>query len=238
MSVAFDALLHLQEHDTTIEQLEHKLATLPEREQLAANGRSLDALAAQTADVQGQRDAVAREQKRVEDEVATVEAKATEVNTKLYGGTVTSPKELQALQADFDSLKRRQRELEDHVIEAMEQAEPLDESLEALAAQRATLEAEGQAATVALAEREVEVSAELATAQDERAAIVPDVPEELLKAYDRLRPQYAGIAVARLVGNNCGGCHLTLSAMALDVIRKLPDDALATCDECGRILIR
>ena len=238
MSSAFDALLHLQEHDTTIDQLEHKYATLPEREQLAANGRALEALERETADVQDQRDAVAHQQKRVEDEVAIVEAKATDVHTKLYSGTVTSPKELQALQADFDSLKRRQSELEDHVIEAMEQAEPLDASLAELAARKVVLEAEGQAATVALAEMEATVSTDLAAAQDERAQIVADVPEDLLKAYDRLRPQYAGIAVARLVGTNCGGCHLTLSAMALDVIRKLPDDALATCDECGRILIR
>ena len=238
MSTAFDALLHLQEHDTTIEQLEHRFATLPERERLAANGRALVALEHETAELQGQRDAVAREQKRIEDEVAIVEAKAADVHTKLYSGSVTSPKELQALQADFDSLKRRQAELEDHVIEAMEQAEPLDASLEVLVATKATLEAEGRDATVALAEAEASVSADLATAQGERAQIVSDVPEDLLKAYDRLRPQYAGIAVARLVGNNCGGCHLTLSAMALDVIRKLPDDALATCDECGRILIR
>ncbi len=200
--------------------------------------RALEALVRETADVQAQRDEVAHQQKRVEDEVATVEAKAADVHTKLYSGTVTSPKELQALQADFDSLKRRQSELEDHVIESMEQAEPLDASLEELVTRKATLEAEGRAATVALAEMEAAVTADLATAQAERAAIVPDVPEDLLKAYDRLRPQYAGIAVAKLVGNNCGGCHLTLSAMALDVIRKLPDDALATCDECGRILIR
>jgi predicted nucleic acid-binding Zn-ribbon protein len=212
--------------------------TLPERERLAANTRALEQLERQLLETQAQRLEVAHEQKRFEDEVAIVEAKASDVDKKLYSGTVTSPKELQALQADFDSLKRRQTELEDHVIETMEQAEPIDESIEQLGQRRVELDAEGRDATVALAGAEAEVAAELDAARAERETIVVGVPEHLLEAYDRLRPQYAGIAVAKLVGHNCSGCHLTLSAMALDQLRVLPDDALATCDECGRILVR
>jgi predicted nucleic acid-binding Zn-ribbon protein len=235
---AFDALLHLQEHDTTIEQLEHRRATLPERERLAENERALETLAADEERTEVERDEVARDQKRVEDEVALVETKAGEVHKKLYGGTVTSPKELQALQADFDMLKRRQRELEDRVIELMEASEPIDASIAELAARRTALEAETVAATGALADALTAVDGELSVAHTERDEIAGNVPDDLLNAYDKLRPQYRGIAVAKLVGNNCGGCHLTLSAMALDRLRQLPPDALATCDECGRILIR
>jgi len=178
-----------------------------------------------------------REQKRIEDEVATVETHAADVNKKLYSGSVTAPKELQALQDDFDSLKRRQTVLEDQVIELMEQAEPLDEELAALGRRQAELEQAGTAATVALAEVEAEVRAELARVTAEREVAVGEVPAELVAEYDRLRPQFAGIAVARLVGTNCHGCHLSLSSMALDRIRKMPPDALVLCDECGRILI-
>jgi predicted nucleic acid-binding Zn-ribbon protein len=45
------------------------------------------------------------------------------------------------------------------------------------------------------------------------------------------------VAVARLVGNHCDGCHLTLPAMELDRIRHLPEDELVTCEQCGRILV-
>ncbi len=234
----FDELLHLQEHDTTIDQLEHKLAHLPEREQVVANQKAVAALEQEQAGVQAQRDEVAREQKRIEDEVALVETKAADVHKKLYSGTVTSPKELQALQADFDSLKRRQRELEDKVIEDMEAAEPLDAELDQDTARHTALVAEGEAIAAALAAAELAVGAELDQARAERAEIVARVPEELVNAYDKLRPQYRGIAVARLVGTNCSGCHLTLSSMALDNLHRMPPDALATCDECGRILVR
>jgi hypothetical protein len=44
--------------------------------------------------------------------------------------------------------------------------------------------------------------------------------------------------VARLVGNHCDGCHLTLPSMELDRIRHLAEREVVTCDQCGRILVR
>src|SRR6185503_11855264 len=123
---AFEALLRLQDHDIRIDQLRHKLATLPERRALDANAAARTAVEGEAVPLQARRDDLARDQKRVEDDVALVEAKAAEVHRTLYGGTVTSPKELQALQADHDSIKRRQGELEDTVLELMEEAEPVD----------------------------------------------------------------------------------------------------------------
>ena len=237
MSV-FEALLHLQEHDTTIDQIEHRLSTLPEREQVEAVLKALAAAQDEEAVVRGRRDEVAREQKRLEDEAALVEAHADDIHKKLYGGTITSPKELQAFQADFDSLKRRQTDLEDQVIVQMEAAEPIDAELELVVAKRSALEGDSAAAATALADAEAATAAELAAAQEARLPLMADVSEAQLTRYEKLRPLYSGIAVAKLHGAQCGGCHLTLSAVALDRIHKLPEDALVECEECGRILVR
>jgi predicted nucleic acid-binding Zn-ribbon protein len=234
----FEALLRLQDHDIRIDQLRHKLATLPERAALEANVAARAALEQQSVPVQTRRDELAREQKRIEDVVAGVEAKAADVHRTLYGGGITSPKELQALQADHDSLKRRQNQLEDGVLEIMEATEPVDAELTSLDGRRRTLAAEGDAAEAALAAAVAATEADLARAEDERDGIVAAVPPEQLASYERLRPQFQGIAVARLVGTQCGGCHLSLSAMALESVRRLPPDAVAHCDECGRILVR
>lgn len=235
---AFEALLRLQDHDIRIDQLQHKLATLPERAAVEANAAAQAELERDAAPVQARRDELARDQKRVEDEVAVVEAKAADVHRTLYGGTVTSPKELQALQADHDSLKRRQTQLEDRVLELMEEVEPADAELAAFDGRRRTLAADGEAAEVALTVAVAEAEAELAQAVGERAGLAEAVAPEQLASYDRLRPQFGGIAVARLVGTQCGGCHLSLSSMALEAVRRLPEDAVAHCDECGRILVR
>jgi predicted nucleic acid-binding Zn-ribbon protein len=235
---SLDQLLVLQEHDTTAEQLRHRRLTLPQREQLRASEQELATVEQQTVEVQGQRDEVARTQKRLEDEVASVEAKVADVHGKLYGGSVTSPRELQALQDDESSLRRHQTNVEDKVLEQMELALPLDEQLDQLGARAAELAATitdtASSLTVAEAELDVELEAVLA----ERDAIAATLEPAQIQTYEQLRHDLGGIGVARLVGTNCGGCHLTLSAVELDRIRHAPADELVFCGECGRLLVR
>ena len=66
--------------------------------------------------------------------MAKVAARRAEIDQSLYGGTVTAPKELVALQADAESLQRRQRDLEDHELDVMEQVEAASSTVEERAA--------------------------------------------------------------------------------------------------------
>ena len=69
--------------------------------------------------VRGDRRA-AREQ-RFDDEARLLSDQSMSAEARLYGGEVTSPRELQALQADIEQLKRRQRTIEDRQLAAMEE---------------------------------------------------------------------------------------------------------------------
>ncbi len=89
--------------------------------------------------MQTQRDDVAREEQRLDDEARSLEAKAKDVETKMYSGEITSPRELQALQADIEQLRRHQRDVENRELEFMEQREPLDAELVDFATQLAAL---------------------------------------------------------------------------------------------------
>jgi len=235
---SLDQLLVLQEHDTSLEQLEHRRLTLPGRDQLTALVAELAAADARMVEVAAQRDEVARAQKRLEDEVATVEAKATDVHAKLYGGGVTSPRELQALQDDEHALKRHQTTLEDKVLEQMELAQPLDVELAELEARLDSLK--GQIATTegAITVAEAEIDVHLDEVRHARATLAGSLDAGLVEQYEQLRHDLGGIAVAPLVGTNCGGCHLTLSAVELDRVRHQPEGTLVFCGECGRLLVR
>src|SRR5205807_2234535 len=166
------------------------------------------------------------------------ETKSADLDRRLYSGTVTAPRELQAMQADVQSLKRHKSDLEDQVLAAMQDADPLDAELRGVDARRAELEEEAAGLRAALAEATEAIDAELAGELDARAIAAKAVPPDLLDQYERLRARLGGIGAARLVGNSCGGCHLTLPATELDRIRHLPPDAVALCDQCGRILVR
>ena len=119
----------------------------------------------------------------------------------------------------------------------MEQAEPMDAELVTLTAQRATLDEQAIALLARIAEEESVVDAELEDVVTRRAAAVTGIPAELLDEYEQLRGGLGGIAIARLTGNRCEGCHLTLSAVDVDRIRHDRDSEIAHCTECNRILV-
>jgi predicted nucleic acid-binding Zn-ribbon protein len=235
---SLEQLLSLQEHDTAADQLHHRRDTLPERAELATGERELATLETEQATTEEARDVVRRTQKRLEDEVAAVEAKVAEVHAKLYGGGLTSPRELQTLQDEEAALKRHQTAVEDKVLEQMELAVPLDEQLGSLAARRSALQARLGEVNAALVASEADIDRQLAEVDEERAGAAAGIDPALLARYEQLRTDLGGIAVARLVGTNCGGCHLALSAVELDRIRHLDADQAVLCEECGRLLVR
>ena len=233
-----ERLLDLQANDTAADQLRHRRTSLPERAVLVELDRKEKAIRAEVSEPQAERDGLAREQKRLEDEIATVEGKAAHVEKQLYDGSMTSPKEAQGLQADLESLKRRQGTLEDEVIELMEQIEPLDELLAASIVSLAAVDTERQEVRAALAAAEAVVDEELAATVAARQALVDAVPASLIAEYERIRGGEGGIGVARLQGSTCMGCHISLAAAEVDVMKRLPADELAYCPDCGRLLVR
>jgi predicted nucleic acid-binding Zn-ribbon protein len=232
------ALLALQDVDTALDQLRHRRSHLPERAALTAIEQELAGVDQAVGEAGTARDAVAEQQARAEAELAAIEERAAAVNRRLYGGTVTASRELQALAADVESLKGRASVVEDQVLELMEVREPLDAQLASLTATRQALEARRQEAAAALAVAEAGLDGELARRAREREQTAGSVPVDLQSVYDRLRARLGGVAVARLVGNHCDGCHLTLPAVELDRVRHLPEGELVTCEQCGRILVR
>jgi predicted nucleic acid-binding Zn-ribbon protein len=234
---ALEDLLVVQGLDTTADQLRHRRAHLPERAELATCQSRLQALEKEAGEVQAQRDELARNEKRLEDEIAMVREKSVQTDKRLYSGTVNVPRELTALQEEIDALKRRQRQLEDQELELMEQAEPLDAQLATYAGERAALDEQAIGLLSRIAEEESVIDAELVGVLARRDEAVASVPAPLLDEYEQLRRALGGIGVARLTGNRCEGCHLTLSAVDVDRIRREPPDTVSHCTECSRILV-
>lgn len=236
MATTFDTLLEVQAHDTRLDQILHLMEHLPAREARDGAAAALAETDASLAAENEVRDDLGRQQKRLDDEIETVNAKRTSVNDTLYGGTVTSAGELNDLTKEIDALGRRITQLEDQDLEIMEQLEPVDARLAALNATRAEQAAALADAELRLTAAEAELAVELEAETAARAATAAAIPADLLAEYESLRGGRGGIGVAKLVGTQCGGCHLTLSAVEAARIRKHPE-AVTHCDECGRLLV-
>jgi predicted nucleic acid-binding Zn-ribbon protein len=231
-------LLDLQRVDSAIDRLEQRKADLPEQ-------RALDELAVQLDEVRGSHDTlktqleeVARDQSRLEGEVQMIDDKIKHESERLYGGDITSPKELANIQAELDALRRRKNHLEDQDLEVMERREGVEKELGEFDSRVAELEAQSQQTEAARDTAAVEIETELTSNNEQRATLVPQIPPDLLEMYEDLRPKRGGVAAAALDGNVCRGCGVALSPMAMDEIKRAGADEVPRCENCRRILVR
>ena len=237
-SQAYEQILQIQALDLSITQLRHRRDNHPARDALTEIDRSLDVHRGEVAEVEQRRHELERQQKRLEDEVALLTAKRQDIDGKLYGGEVTASKELLALQDEAASLLGRQTDLEDQDLEVMEQVEQIDGELADLGSRRAVIDEERARHQRELDDAVAHLDGEIAGLEAQRAEVAAPASPELLARYEELRGQFDGVAVARLADGRCDGCHIQLSAVAVDRIAKMPEDAVVTCEECGRLLVR
>ncbi len=235
---SLEQLLVVQEHDSALDQLRHRRATLPDRQVLTRAEDVIEALAGPLIEATDRRDVVVRDVRRLEDEAVASADKVKEVEAAMYSGSITSPRELQAMQADVEQIQRHQRALEDRELELMERQEAIDAELTMLRSGIEAAEADIDRARVSLEANEAEIDRAAAAEAAARAEAAAAVPPDLLALYVKCREQARGIGVARLVGNTCQGCRLTIPATEVARIRKAGDTAQPEhCDNCGAILV-
>ncbi len=232
-----EALLAVQERDIILDQLRYRRDAMPERAELAARGGDLRGKEAERAAVGERHRVVHAEERRIDDEAQAVGERADEVNKRLYSGTVSSPKELQAMQADIDMLHRRRSDLEDEELEVMEQREALDAEIAALDAEIAALGATVARLRTTISETEVEIDGEIERETAARTDLAKPITESLLRDYERRRAQNRGAGAARLVGTTCQACHLTIPSTEAEKIRRGAGSVIAYCDNCSAILV-
>ena len=238
MAPPLQTLLEVQALDTQLDQLRRRRETLPDRTALAAVDARRSALAAAQATTGARAHELERTQKRLEDEVATLEDKAAGTDRQLYSGTVTAPRELQALQDEAGSIRRRIGLVEDQLLVVMEELEPVSVEVGEQAAARAAADEEAGALRAAVAAEESSIDGEVAQVTEARAALAAEVPPALLTQYERIRQRAGGVGIARLDGHRCTGCHLEVPNREVDQLRRAPADEVVLHEECGRILVR
>jgi predicted nucleic acid-binding Zn-ribbon protein len=232
------ALLELQAHDSAIDRLDHRRASLPEDARLAELAGGLAVVDQLAAERNGTLATLQRGQARLEDEIDMVTRKAHSEEDRAASGRVTSPKELTAIQEEVAALKRRQSALEDDLLERMEQRETLEGELAGLASRREGFAAEQATVTKARDAALAEIDQELDGEHSARDAVAPGVGETLRALYDQIRSrQGGGVGAAALVGNTCQGCRVSISAVELAALRKLPPETVKRCENCRRILV-
>jgi predicted nucleic acid-binding Zn-ribbon protein len=230
-------LLELADLDTELNRLNHRRRTMPENAEL-------DQLAGRTAKV---RDATTiadtdladldRELGRAERDVEQVRTRIDRDNQRLDAGQVSNARELEQLQSEVASLRRRQDDLEEVVLELMERREASQSLRDGAVAEGDTVAAETATVTTRRDTVLADIDEQAAKATTARAAVEADIPADLLALYNRIRAA-SGTGAALLRRGQCEGCRETLSTVERNEIRAAAVDEVVRHEECGRILIR
>ena len=228
-------LLDLQSEDTAIRRLETRRAGLPEAQRLAEVNESLAELEADLAIATKQSAEIVREQSRLEGEIKLLEEKTAREEQRMFSGSVSNPKELSALQAEVESLKRRRSELEDSLLEVMVQSESATATTQRLTEERDETAARSRELGVTVESLTGEIDSRLEQHRSARARTEPGIPSDVLELYDQIRASKGGVGAAALVDGTCEGCHTQLPNKEVERLRA--ESGLQRCDNCRRILV-
>ena len=232
------ALLDVQGFDTKILQLAHTRASVPEISLAQDLEVELGSIKMRLVAAQTESSDLKLDQAKAEADVEQVVGRATRDQERLDSGAVNSPKELESLAHEIESLAKRQAELEDVELEIMQQYEDAQRAVIALTESEAAVTSKlaevSQQRDDALADIDFEVNS-LTKQRDE---ITANLPTHLIDFYDKIREDMGGIGAALIHRGSCQGCHMTLDPEEIDRIRNLAPEVVVRCDQCRRILVR
>ena len=230
-------LLELADLDTELGRLGHRRRTLPENVELAALGERAakvrDAITIADTNLAD----LDRDLSRAERDVDQVRVRIERDNQRLDAGQVSNARELESLQNEVTSLRKRQGDLEEVVLELMERRETAQAMRDGAAAEAETVGTDEAALTARRDAAVAELDEQAAKATAARATVVADVPADLLALYDKIRAT-SGLGAAPLRRGQCGGCREMLSTVELNEVRAAAPDEVIRHEECRRILVR
>lgn len=228
-------LIALQDADTAIDRLRARRRALVEGSELAEVRGKADAAEAGLGELRLQLDEIGRDQTRFEHEIDSMTQKERAEQTRMYDGSIVNAKELEALQHEIASIRKRRSDREDELLALLEVREQLEASAAAAERETTALRAEAEEAAGAAGEELAHVDADLVERSAERDAIVPEIEPDVLELYEDLRRLKKGIGAAALVDGVCQACHEQLSAVVLDKLKRA--EGVRRCEHCRRILV-
>jgi predicted nucleic acid-binding Zn-ribbon protein len=227
-----EKLIVLQVHDIEAKRLRDEMTTLP---------KHVAALETKAKAIQGQRavivDLIAKEEvlrRRQESDVKDQQAKIERVRKHMDLATTTA--QVTAFEHEIAFAQAEVSRLEDAEIESMERSEALDAQKlladEAVVDSSATLERERVRAAETIAQDKLL----LAAVEEKRKAVRMEIGESALANYDRIA-KGKGTAVAEALNQKCMACQMMVRPQRWNELRdRSNDDAMMTCESCGRLL--
>ena len=221
-------LFRLEQLDSEIDQHEAALADLRRR-----HTRNADVEEAEAAVVRlrAERDMRAAEQRRLESDLADLEARIKRDNDRMYGGKIVDARELASLERELGHHREQRDGVEERLLQLMEEIETLDSRLAAEERAASHLRKEWEDGRPEIARQHTRIRTELRELREQRDALAATLDPRSLSVYTRLRTG-SGHAVSSVTNGVCQWCRVVIPPKDVQHARS----ALVTCSNCARVL--
>ncbi|MBI2171680.1 MAG: hypothetical protein HYU30_06625 [Chloroflexi bacterium] len=225
-------LYDLQEVDLEIDRVNAQVAALNRRIQdEAALLSARQTLAQRREAVQQMR----RQQALHTQAVQELREKTKDLERRLYGGSIRSIKEMEALQGEAKGYHEQARTIEDEeLLPLMVKLEEEEAWIGVASAALAHMEQERRALVEQLTAEASNLAATLPGLQAKRRGAAAALATAPLSQYERLRGAKQGQAVARVEHGMCAGCRVMLPGREVQQARISKEPVY--CPSCGRML--
>ena len=177
-----------------------------------------------------------RPRRQSESAIEQLERRITDIDRRLYDGSVTNPREFEAYQGERTNLVGNRGEEEDKLLELMIESDDTQESLDKARTLFERIDDERSRQLADLRSRHAAMSSELPDLRERRLSQASEHAPATLAIYESVR-QLRGGQGAALVDRRglCQGCRLVIPTTELQ--RARAGDELVQCGNCSRILI-
>ena len=180
-------ILELQIVDNEILQANTKLKSLPEIEQLLHIDKRIATATEELAKVAAESDQIALELRRGEVDVETVTDRIKKDEARLASGNAT-PKELEQLQHEVGTLRKRQEALEEIELEIMVRSEAITARTNTLTTDLASLETLKAEINQRLTAASGEINTVITNKRSDRDVVGAKIEKPLLDLYEKIFP--------------------------------------------------
>lgn len=225
------SLYRLQAIDLELDQVASRHAEI---ELLLSDSAEIAACRAELAEAEAQH-AEARSLFASDDHAVTIQrVKIEQTDEKLYGGTISNPKELQDLQLESEALRRHMETLEERLLESLVALEDAESLRQQAADALESAQIGARRLHAALEQEQAELDANREKLETERELAVINVAGDDYQLYSELRSSMGSLVVAKVSVESCGVCGVTLSSAHKQEARS--QSALSRCTQCNRLL--
>ena len=165
----------------------------------------------------------------------SVGLKASQVETKLYGGTVKNPRELQDIQTELNLLLEQKTQHDEALLEALAAQDETEKLLTRLGGNLNDIRGTRNQEEKELTDGKVRLQEEVRRLEDQRGGVSSLLSPEHLKLYLDLRSgNVGGVVVVKVERGSCQGCRITLPTRVVQLART--SSGPVQCPSCNRIL--